>query len=147
MAVTRKPQKASAYKVSRLSKSTSELLRNFIFLTCLLLLLSSFLTIFHASKALVASSEKHSSNKKIVITEFGWNTASVSQAIQADNLKVAYATFARTTYVKNAYWFSIQDIPEANPRLYFGLQTGGSASDNYLGVHKLSFSAYQELER
>jgi len=91
--------------------------------------------------------EEPSSDKKIVITEFGWNTASMSQVIQAENLKIAYATFASTSYVKNAYWFSIQDIPEANPRLYFGLQTGGSASANYRGVHKLSFSTYEEQER
>jgi hypothetical protein len=60
------------------------------------------------------------------------------------NLQISYSTFKGTPYVKNAYWFNIQDIPEALPSLSFGLQTGGSASDTYLGVHKPSFSTYQQ---
>src|SRR5205085_4711544 len=83
--------------------------------------------------------EGTSTAKKTVITEVGWTTASVSQTTQANNLKIAYSTFKKTNYVKNAYWFDLQDIPEALPSLYFGLQTGGSASDNYLGIHKPSF--------
>ena len=82
--------------------------------------------------------------KKTTITEFGWATTHVSEGTQASNLQTAYVTFKKTLYVQNAYWFDIQDIPEANPSLYFGLQTGGSASDNYLGVHKPSFSTYQQ---
>ena len=82
--------------------------------------------------------------KKTTITEFGWATNNVSEATQASNLKTAYTTFKQTPYVQNAYWFDIQDVPEATPSLYFGLQTAGSASDNYLGVPKPSFSTYQQ---
>ena len=80
--------------------------------------------------------------KTTVVTEVGWTTASVSQRNQADNLKLAYSVFKKTTYVKNAYWFNIQDVPEA--KLSFGLQTSGSDSDTYVGVHKSSFSIYQQ---
>ena len=80
--------------------------------------------------------------KNTVVTEFGWKTAAVSQSVQAQNLQLAYTAFKEATYVKNAYWLNIQDIPEANQT--FGLQTGGSASDQYLGVHKPSFSSYQQ---
>jgi hypothetical protein len=90
------------------------------------------------------SYEGSATPKKTTITEFGWATNNVSEGTQASNLQTAYTTFQKTPYVQNAYWFDIQDIPEANPSLYFGLQTGGSASDNYLGVHKLSFSTYQQ---
>ena len=82
--------------------------------------------------------------KKTTITEFGWATNNVTEASQASNLQTAYTTFKQIPYVHNAYWFDIQDVPEATPGLYFGLQTGGSASDQYLGVHKPSFASYQQ---
>ena len=71
--------------------------------------------------------EGSATTKTTVITEVGWTTASVNQRNQADNLKLAYSVFKKTTYVKNAYWFNIQDVPEA--KLSFGLQTSGSDSD------------------
>ena len=86
--------------------------------------------------------EGSTTTKTTVVTEVGWTTASVSQRNQADNLKLAYSVFKKTTYVKNAYWFNIQDVPEA--KLSFGLQTSGSDSDTYMGVHKSSFSIYQQ---
>ncbi len=82
--------------------------------------------------------------KKTTITEFGWATNNVTEATQASNLQTAYTTFKQTPYVHNAYWFAIQDVPEATPALSFGLQTAGSANDQYLGVHKPSFSRYQQ---
>jgi hypothetical protein len=80
--------------------------------------------------------------KNTVVTEFGWTTAAVSQSVQANNLQLAYTAFKEATYVKNAYWFNIQDVPEANQS--FGLQTGGTASDQYQGEHKPSFASYQQ---
>ena len=79
--------------------------------------------------------EGAATNKKSTITEVGWSTENVSESIQAANLQIAYTQFKQTPYVNNAYWFNIQDVPEAS--LYFGLQT----SD---GTHKPSFSTYQQ---
>jgi len=81
-------------------------------------------------------------SKKTIVTEFGWSTAFVSLALQADNLKIAYSTFKVTSYLTNAYWFFVQDVPEAD--LYYGLQTGGSVRDGYKGKAKPAFRAYQK---
>lgn len=80
--------------------------------------------------------------KKTIVTEVGWSTAYVSAATQSDNLRVAYSTFKAAPFVSNAYWFSVQDVPEAG--LYFGLQTGGSARDGYKGKPKPAFRTYQK---
>jgi hypothetical protein len=79
--------------------------------------------------------EGATTTKKSTITEIGWSTSNVSESTQANNLQIAYTQFKQTPYVNNAYWFNIQDVPEAS--LYFGLQT----SD---GVHKPAFSTYQQ---
>lgn len=79
--------------------------------------------------------------KKTVLTEFGWTTAYVSEAVQAENLRIAYQAFQNVPYLQNAYWFSIQDVPEAG--LYYGLRTGGDHPE-YSGDRKPSFEAFQE---
>jgi hypothetical protein len=79
--------------------------------------------------------------KKTIVTEVGWTTSAVSSAVQSYNLKVSYTAFKRVAYLANAFWFSIQDIPESN--LYFGLQSGGSARDGYKGKPKPSFSTHR----
>jgi hypothetical protein len=76
------------------------------------------------------------SPKRVHITEFGWTTAGVTPELQAQNLRTAYDTFRQTRHVGRAYWFSIQDAPEAN--LYHGLVDGS-------GVRKPAFGAYESI--
>jgi hypothetical protein len=79
--------------------------------------------------------------KSTIVTEFGWTSPGVTPAVQAANLQSAYAVFRSVPYVKNAYWFSAQDVPEAS--IFYGLQTGGEAADGYGGAAKTAFRAYQ----
>lgn len=72
--------------------------------------------------------------KRTYVTEFGWQTHAVAPALQASNLQVAYATFAETPYVAQAYWYAAQDIPAASS--YYGL----SCAD---GSPKPAFAAFQ----
>jgi hypothetical protein len=72
--------------------------------------------------------------KQTHMTEFGWQTDFVSQAVQAQNLQTSYQTFRTTSYVARAYWFSVQDVPEGG--VYFGLVDGD-------GAPKPAFSAFQ----
>jgi endoglucanase len=79
--------------------------------------------------------EGTTTSKLTYVTEVGWSTASVSAAVQAQNLQTAYTTFQNTRYVAQAYWFSVQDIPEAG--LFYGLVDKN-------GVQKPAFIAYQQ---
>ena len=79
--------------------------------------------------------EGTATSKQTHITEVGWSTANVSSWVQSQNLQTAYTTFRSTSYVGRAYWFSIQDIPEAS--LYYGLVDTS-------GGQKRSFAAYQK---
>jgi hypothetical protein len=47
--------------------------------------------------------------KPTVVTEIGWNTASVSESIQASNLDVSFGLINQTSYVTRAFWFNSQD--------------------------------------
>jgi hypothetical protein len=71
--------------------------------------------------------------KKTTITEVGWTTNIVSESVQANNLQVTYTTLSSISYVQNAYWFFLQDVPAAG--LYFGLLRPN-------GTQKPSWSAY-----
>ena len=73
-------------------------------------------------------------SKSTYITEVGWSTSDVTPSIQAQNLQTAYTTFQGAGYIAQAYWFSVQDIPEAG--LSYGLVDKN-------GVQKLAFRAYQ----
>lgn len=53
-------------------------------------------------------------NKQTVVTEIGWNTASVSESIQASNLDVSFGCINQTSYVSRAYWFNVQDTPTSD---------------------------------
>jgi len=75
------------------------------------------------------------SNKKIDLTEVGWSTAFLTTQVQAQNLRAAFAIFQKTSYVERAYWFNVQDLPEAG--LFFGLVDSG-------GNPKPVFAAYQQ---
>jgi hypothetical protein len=88
--------------------------------------------------------------KGLEITEIGWVADpgaadfAEQQATQAANLKVAYDTFSNLPFVSRAYWFNIQDIPEAD--LFTGQVDGGG--DYSLGTPKYpTFSAYQRYAR
>jgi hypothetical protein len=55
------------------------------------------------------------------ITEVGWTTASVSETVQAHNMRTAFDAFDVTPYVESAFWFQLRDIAAAG--MYFGLLT------------------------
>lgn len=78
------------------------------------------------------------SSKLTYVTEVGWSTANVSAVVQAQNLQTAYTTVRNIGYVGRAYWFSVQDVPEAG--LFYGLVDKN-------GVRKAAFTAYQQYAR
>jgi hypothetical protein len=53
------------------------------------------------------------------ITEVGWTTASVAEAVQAADLKTAFDAFRAAPYVGPAFWFQLRDIGVAG--MYYGL--------------------------
>jgi len=75
--------------------------------------------------------------KQTFVTEVGWATNMVFEAIQAENLKTAYGEFKQTTYLQTAYWFQLRDIPAAS--LYYGLLTPFDGP----WLEKPSWMAYQ----
>ena len=79
--------------------------------------------------------------KGTLVTEFGWTSPGVDAPVQADNLQSAFAIFRALPYVRGAFWFTVQDIPEAS--LYYGLRAGGDPADGFAGAPKLSLAAYQ----
>ncbi len=72
--------------------------------------------------------------KQTFVTEFGWQTRTLAPKVQASNLQLACDTFAATGYVAQAYWYAVQDIPEAAS--FYGL----AGADGSL---KPAFAAYQ----
>ena len=80
--------------------------------------------------------EGGSTTKTTHVTEMGWSTGLVSETVQADNLRTAYARLNQLAYTPRTYWFFLQDIPVAN--LFHGLLR----SD---GSEKRSWTAYQEV--
>jgi hypothetical protein len=81
--------------------------------------------------------------KGTFVTEFGWTSPGVEAAVQSDNLQSAFAVFRTVPYLRGAFWFTVQDIPEAG--ILYGLYTGGEPADGYSGTRKLAFSAYQSV--
>lgn len=80
------------------------------------------------------SYEGSETTKMTHLTEFGWQTVSLSEEAQVENLLIAFDTFRQAGYVARAYWFHAQDVPEADLR--YGL------ADN-TGRRKRSLGAYQ----
>ena len=72
----------------------------------------------------VAQNEPPSGSKPTVMTEIGWNTASVSENIQASNLDVSFGCINQKSYVTRAFWFNTQDT------LTSGFRWGTFHSDN-----------------
>jgi hypothetical protein len=88
--------------------------------------------------------------KQTEITEIGWfaNPSdadfATTQARAAENLRIAYSTFSAIPFLSRAYWFNIQDVPEAN--LFAGQVDGGD--DYALGTPKYPiFSMFQRWAR
>ncbi|HEX2326603.1 MAG TPA: hypothetical protein VHQ00_14500 [Chloroflexota bacterium] len=79
--------------------------------------------------------------KGTLVTEFGWTSPGVDAPVQADNLQSAFAIIRALPYVRGAFWFTVQDIPEAS--IYYGLRAGGDPADGFAGAPKLSLAAYQ----
>ena len=58
--------------------------------------------------------------KQTEVTEIGWFARpsdpdfATTQARAAENLRIAFSTFSGIPYISRAYWFNIQDVPEAN---------------------------------
>ena len=78
--------------------------------------------------------------KKVFITELGWTTASVSQAVQDQDLRIAFAAIEQRPHVKLTTWFRWQDV--ANPSLKYGvLDTSGNPKQSYAG-----YQYYQTYE-
>ena len=71
-----------------------------------------------------AQNEPHPFSKPTVVTEIGWNTANVSENIQASNLDVSFGFINQVSYVTRAFWFNIQDS------LTSGFNWGVFHSDN-----------------
>jgi hypothetical protein len=75
--------------------------------------------------------------KKTYITEFGWQTHAVSEAVQDQNLVSAFQTIDQTPYVAMAIWFQWQDNPAGG--LYYGVVDPN-------GNPKQAFSDYVHYE-
>ena len=89
-------------------------------------------------------------HKQTEVTEIGWfaNPSdpdfATTQSRVAENLRVAYSTFSGTPYVSRAYWFNVQDVPEAS--LFAGQVDGGD--DFSLGTPKYPiFRMFQRWAR
>jgi hypothetical protein len=76
--------------------------------------------------------------KKTFITEFGWTTTSVSQAVQDTNLVTAFAALNSASYVQMAIWFQWADNPAG--AMYYGVTNDATGP-------KLAFADYQRFER
>jgi hypothetical protein len=63
--------------------------------------------------------------KRTTLTEFGWATSAVSEAVQADNLELAFTTLRDTAYVVRGYWYRTQDLGVAND--FYGLFRGNGS--------------------
>lgn len=63
---------------------------------------------------MVKKYEGENTSKKIWISECGWNTAHISELIQARSLSAAFKVFNEHPGVKFAAWFQIQDFGESN---------------------------------
>lgn len=50
-----------------------------------------------------------SDSTPLLITEFGWNSASVSEALQRDNMHATYEYLESKLYIAGTYWYQWQD--------------------------------------
>jgi hypothetical protein len=59
----------------------------------------------------ITSWEGSGSQKKTWLTEFGWQTSSVSETTQSNNLNAAYNVLKGKSYVASGLWFQLDDNP------------------------------------
>ncbi len=69
----------------------------------------------------------------VLVTEFGWNTLSVSETQQRDNMHDTYEWLESKAYVAGTYWYQWQDEPAGE----WGIVRGP-------GFHKLSYDEFSE---
>ena len=50
----------------------------------------------------------------ILLTEFGWNTASLSETLQRNNMRTAYDHMETLSYIAGTYWYQWTDEPFPN---------------------------------
>lgn len=89
--------------------------------------LSGLSTNLNAFWNAVTAYEGTGTAKKIWISEFGWNTAHVSEAEQARNLTLAFNLFKSDSRVRLANWFQISDF---GPNDKWGLFHGAPFDDS-----------------
>jgi len=60
--------------------------------------------------------------KPILITEFGWDTGTVSVRMQSDNIAAMYQVAKVSGVVEACLLFTLDDAPESNPPLHYGIR-------------------------
>ncbi len=97
-------------------------------------IIKSFLDAVHNA---ASQNEPPPFRKPTVVTEIGWNTANVSESIQASNLAVSFDVINQTSYVTRAIWFNTQDQDIVPTGFNWGLY-------HLDGTPKPSCKAFQE---
>ena len=77
-------------------------------------------------------------NKKIYISEFGWESATYGESFQAQNLNTGFATLTADSRIALALWFTQMDFPGTS----WGLYNMGNYA---VSDQKQSFTAFQSL--
>ena len=96
------------------------------------------LTYFQDVRNAYAQFEGAGTGKPIQVTEIGWTTSFVSPSVQAQNVATSYEAVRGASYVTRAYWFAVQDVPEAD--LYYGLVTGDGGAKPAFGAYRQAVS-------
>jgi hypothetical protein len=76
----------------------------------------------------------NSDGSPFLITEFGWNSLSVSEAVQAANLRDAYNYLETRPDVAGAYWYQWQDEPGASYGIVRGDNSHKPAYDEFVAL-------------
>jgi hypothetical protein len=79
---------------------------------------------------------EHDPSRPVYITEAGWTTSSVSESVQASNLKAFYEVLGLNQFVQIRLWFQIRDHPAGAQ--YYGLRPAD-------GSPKPAFAAFQAV--
>ncbi len=85
--------------------------------------LNNYINYVHSA---YAAYEGSGTPKKIFMTEIGWTTDAVSEAVQAANITSAYNAMKASPYVQCAVWFYLQDEPSLNYGIFKSSGLGGS---------------------
>lgn len=89
--------------------------------------LNSYIDAVHA---VITKWEGANTTKKTWITEFGWTTKAVSEAVQSGNLSSAWNILKKKSYIAQSLWFQLDDNPPS--QLYFGIyRTDGSKKPSW----------------